>query len=341
MSMKKKHPVKRRDNSSSETEIELYNRLFNTVAEYCYNTYYQDVDEVLSCDWGGVFQDDQSDIQDSPFSDAFFDWLIHADSIFEIGFTGIELFLEEKKRLTAPERAMLVKMNESIISLFEITVSESRDSVLYQDLLLGDEFRIDGLDVPSDKTRGLIAGRRIVLGGQLLVGFGYYPFDPELKNEILEEVHEGFDAWRESGIEADMEQYLKNVDPLPDFWLEGFENDEDESLDYLPDEMESAIFKIVGSYKKVLEKLNTISSLEEVEKKEPLFIWVDDGDDAERNQRGVIAVSKDFLILGAFTPELREAGKIMLLSACSGLIQHVRDMEFDTKNLFDSSGEGE
>lgn len=339
MSPKKKNPVKKFANKEVESETELYNRLFNKVAEYFFRHYRENVEDLIISDWDGVFGD-RGDIQNSPFADVFFDWMIHAGGIFDMEQSSIEIFLE-KKRLTDAERGMLMKMNASVISLFEITVSETRDSVLYQDLLLGGEFFVDELNVTTEKKYGLIAGRRLVLDGELTVGFGYYPFNHELKDEILEEIGDNFGIFRKNNPDSNMEQFLRCIDPLPDIWLDGFENDENQDLDYLPEVMQSAIYQINGSRKKVLEKLRTISSLEEMEGNETLFVWVDDGEGEQQDQRGVVAVSNDLLILGAFTPELRDAGKIMLHSACSGLIQHLRDMEFDTKSLYGSPEEME
>jgi hypothetical protein len=320
-------------------EAGLYAGLFQEVADFI-NKYYGDiVDDFLMNEWSEVFPEGPEASSAMPFMMTFFDWLMHSDSIIVGGYTGLELYLEKADHLPSVKEEMVERMNDSSISLFELRASEDRKSVRYRDLLLGDEFELKGAEITGGSDMAWAGVRRIVLDGHLTAGIATYPFLIEEKEDLLEAIREDFEDFRIDEPEADMEEYLRIVDPIPNIWLEGFEEDDFEDGDFegqgddgSPPVTYTALFDVLDR-KRTLSKLRTSPSLHKVEKN--VFEWIDNPDDPEQESRGTVVIMEDNMAFGAFTPEMREAGKIMLLSVCSGLIRHRTDLEVN-EDLLDA-----
>ncbi|MHB9027149.1 MAG: hypothetical protein ACYC9O_00120 [Candidatus Latescibacterota bacterium] len=318
-------------------ETELYAGLFKEVIDFINENYEDVVTDTLMSEWSGVFPDGPDDPSAMPVMMTFYDWLVHTASVLEIGYTGIELYLEKAGRLPFARREMLERMNHSVVSLFELQVFGDRKAIRYTDLILGDEFELNGAEITGDSDRLMAGARRIALDGRLTAGMATYPFPIKEKEYLLEEIQVGFEDYRIDEPEATLEEYLQVADPLPDIWLDGFEEDDFEEGE---DDGGSAVtytalFDILDK-KQTLAKLRTAPSLHKVEK--DVFEWIDDPDDPEQESRGAVVIMESGLALGAYTPEMREAGKIMLLSVCSGLIRHRTDLEVD-EDLFGAPDE--
>jgi len=306
----------------ANSEFMVYAKLFKALKNFIDNEYSDIIEDALENEWSAVFPHGIGNSETQPFLETFYDWLMQTDSLLENGYTGIELFME-RTGLSAADRKILQKMNDSAASLFEIQLNGDRKSVKYLDLLLGDEYQTTGIDIPEGTETALAGGRRIMLDGQMTVGAALYPFPHEMKNDIVTIIRDEFDISRSEEEVRNMKEFLETFDPIPSIWLEYIASNEEEGA--FP-QMYTAIFKI-SDKKKVLNKLGSVPSLHKFQKN--MYQWIVDSDDSEPVTRGVVLIEGDNLGLGTNTPKMLEAGKIMLLSVCSGLIRHVKDFGDD------------
>ena len=330
---KTKKPSSPRKRKPAENEAARYIRLAEMVVGFLTEKYEVDVEEAFYCDWSGVFPGEPENAEGTPLLATFHDWLIHTSGVIEPGRSGIDLYLEKRgEELIETDRALLGRMNDSVISLLDLRPSPSGNGLVCGDLLLGDEFEIDGDALMLDDGRMLVGGRRMALDGKPALCMGIYPFEYSMRGELLAEVRMEFEEYRVEMPSADMEQYLRDVDPLPDMWLDDFEKDFTETL---PPVTFTALFDILDEHG-LRERLRMIPLL--VEREPDLFEWVADPGEQEPGQRGAVILMGDTLALGAFSQELREEGKAMLLSAGSEFLRHNSDVEVDTDGQFELPG---
>jgi hypothetical protein len=339
--VKEAPPSQNRDTDISRSglgkEAVLYAGVFMEVVDFIFENYSDAVEDILLNEWNRVFPDGLDDPSAVPVMMTFNDWLIHTPGVIETGYTGIELYLEKADRLPGARRKMLERMNDSVVSLFELRISEDGNSVHYTDLALGDEFELYGVEKSDGGDHMLAGARRIVLDGSPITGMAMYPFPFEEKEYLLQELREELATCRIEEPDTSMEECLRVIDPIPDLWLDGFEEDDETGgEDAAPGITYAALFDILDR-KGTLAKLRTIPSLHAMEK--DVFEWIDDPNDPEQESRGAVVVEENGMVLGAYTPEMREAGKIMLLSVCSGLIRHRRDLEVNEDSFDTLDGE--
>lgn len=312
-------------------EVERYVRLVEMVVDFLTEKYEFDVEEAFYCDWSNVFPGGPDDADGTPLLATFHDWLIHAAGIIEPGYSGIGLYLEKNgEGLDDADRALLCRMDDSMVSLFDLRRDDSGSGVVCGDLLLGDEFVLDGENIVLDGDRMLAAARRMIFDGKPALCMGIYPFEYGMKDELLAEILTEFEEYRVEEPGVDMARYLKNADPLPDMWLDDFEETYGEQL---PPVTFTALFDILDE-EGTRARLASMAPL--LQRERDLFEWT--GDDGDSGQRGAVVIMNGTLALGAFSPDLREAGKVMLLSACAELIRHKSDIEVDTDGQFDLPG---
>jgi hypothetical protein len=256
----------------------------------------------------------------------FHDWLIHTRGLVKSGFTGIDLYLERAKKLTLSEREMLGMMNDSVMTLFEVRVSRSRDKLVFNDLLLN----YGRIEQPSpemvDPLEKSVMGARVIhFSHGPALGIGYFPFMHDMKTLLLETLREYFADYQKAVPTATMETFLKNENPVVGLFLEimralkvaeeEVENEESEVT------FNMSIFDVID-YRAAKKSIQKLPRLHECQK--DTFEWYsDDSEDPEL--LGTVLIAGGEMILAAVSEEMREAGKLMLRSACRTSIRHRED----------------
>jgi hypothetical protein len=59
----------------------------------------------------------------------FYDWMIHTPGVLREGCTGIDLYIENAERVNGTDIIVLKKMNDSVVTLFQLNVSKTRNRV--------------------------------------------------------------------------------------------------------------------------------------------------------------------------------------------------------------------
>jgi hypothetical protein len=319
---------------SPGNELVFYSALFSKVFLFLKKRYAKRVTKELEMTGLRAYQEDMDEpgetLDFNVYYYAFCDYLIHTPGVLEPGLTGIEIYLRNTKNLSLSEMEMLRMMNDSMVTLFEGHVSRSRNEVIMKELLLGTGITLKKSIKPGKERKMLIGGRCLTFSWGPEIGVGFFPFPCEMKRNILKAVQETFTIYVNEAPGSTMRDYIKNINPLFILYQELkemaeipedeiFEEDESEDIEV---EFFMSVFEI-DDKKIVMESLKKIPNLQEYSSE--AFEWYIDGDDEKSGPHGMVVVSPDGLIFAAVSEKMREAGKLMLRSACGQSIRFVKD----------------
>lgn len=318
-------------------ELELYHILFEKVAKFLIKRYRRSVSMAFDIfkDVNGldVVETDIDDLDEASRMQ-FYDWMIHTPSIVKPGCTGIEFYMEKTRRLNDAEMGVLRKMNDSVVTLFQLHLLKSRNKLVFEDLLLNYKCEIDAKGTSDFPNGSLVAARVIILGGIPTIGLGFYPFISK-KKILLKIVRELFAEYQKVMPDSTLESFLKKANPLLLLWFEFMHlmNEEDgkeEGAEISQIIVYTALFDVLD-YRAAKKRLANIPHVNKFEK--DVYEWTQEPGEAEEAELlGMITITNEKMALTTGSPELREKGKFLLLSVCRGIISHDTDC-VETKYL--------
>lgn len=157
----------------------------------------------------------------------FEDWLVFDYKANEQGETFLDLYLKSNGDLPDQERAVLQKIRDSVVSLFEV-VSVSRDKrVLIKDLLLEGEYSLRDRNLTRGLNKGDIFATRILdLDGSTVMSGCVYPYRPTDKKQVLNHIDRQYGRFvRNVNPGGTKREYLKNYgDVFNLVWMHLMEN---------------------------------------------------------------------------------------------------------------------
>jgi hypothetical protein len=151
-----------------------------------------------------------------------FDFIIDPDA----NKTLIDLYIEHNRKLTQDEHAVLTKMKNSCISLYEVQEVFPEKGLLLKDLLMGGEYDVK----EKAATRGLkrwdiFATRLLLIDGQHIMSGAAYPYHLKMKQWILEDIAGEYEDYKQEFPDATMDQFLKeNSDIFNFYWYDPIQN---------------------------------------------------------------------------------------------------------------------
>ncbi|MDP2982386.1 MAG: hypothetical protein Q8O92_03545 [Candidatus Latescibacter sp.] len=318
-------------------ELELYHILFEKVAKFLIKRYRRSVSMAFDVfkDVNGldVVETDIDDLDEASLVQ-FYDWIIHTPGIVKSGYTGIEFYMEKSKQVNGAEMVVLRKMNDSVVTLFQVHLSKSRNKLFFDDLLLNYRCEIDSKGTLDFLNGSLVLARVITLGGKPTLGLGFYPFEIK-KNSFLKMIRELFAEYQKQSPDSTLESFLKKKTPLLLLWFEfrrvlNHEDGREEEEEISEIIMYTSLFDVLDN-RAVKKRLATIPHFNKFKK--DTFEWTGEPGDAEEAElQGIITITNEKMALVTASPELRERGKFLLLSACRGIIHHDTDCA-ETKYL--------
>lgn len=151
-----------------------------------------------------------------------FDFIIDPDQ----NKTLIDLYMEQNKRLTQDEHAVLTKMKNSVISLYEVQEVFPDKGLLLKDLLMGQEHDVkEKLATRGLKRWDIFATRLLLIDGQYIMSGSVYPYHIRFKQRILDDIAEDYQAYRGEYPDATMDMYLKESGDIFNFhWYDPIQN---------------------------------------------------------------------------------------------------------------------
>lgn len=142
----------------------------------------------------------------------FEDWLLFDYKTAEGKQTFIDLYIDGTEGLKEEEIAILHKISDSVLSLYEV-VSVSKDKkIILKDLLLGDEYSVKDKVLTRGLNKGdVFATRLLNLDGKHVMSVCVYPFTSAQKKDVLNTVDKQFARYRKT-VKKDgtMREYLKD-----------------------------------------------------------------------------------------------------------------------------------
>ncbi len=256
------------------------------------------------------------------------EWFIHDWRPDEGDKTLIELYMEGTGTLGPEERDLLHRMNDAVISLYEVQDVFPGQGMVLKDLLLGGEHHVREKTATSSLRQwDILATRLIRLDGGIVMSGGIYPYPIEDKKAIIDHLKGSFRNYRKNFPEATMRDFLKrNGDLFNYYW---YENIREPFMPVLitssgePVVFCKAFFDCVDR-QAVSAGLGKMHGFEEV--KEGVFRWLDEyKEDGSATILGTVRIKDGSLELECNSVERLERGKTLLLDTFDGLITHRAD----------------
>lgn len=143
-----------------------------------------------------------------------FDFIVDADE----NKTLIELYMEQNKKISQEEHAVLTKMKNSCISLYEVQEVFPEKGVLLKDLLMGGEYDVKEKAASGGLKRwDILAVRLLFIDGQHIMSGSVYPYSIRMKQKILADLMQEYDDFQEEFPGGAMDSFLKDSGDLFNF----------------------------------------------------------------------------------------------------------------------------
>ncbi len=314
-----------------EFEYSCYSVLFGKVANYLSKKHKKKIKRAFENYMylaGGMLSDEHDiDERNEVFILSFWDWVMHTPGAVSGKMTGIDLYLNYDRKLTAYERDMLYRMIRSVVTLFEVTGTGTGTNWVFKDLFLeSTPIEKDFLPADMEQSTSLVGGRVISMTSGDEIGHALFPFDPDMKPYLLNELKRSWREFKKTFPGSTKQFFLQFDNPVMRLFFdentcEGMDTDEDQGDPQLTCYLAAYHVLDAHSLRKSLGNIRHLVNCED-----DLFDWyVDKGEEDGLEYAGSIILDGDKLVLNVLTPELRDAGKLMLRSACGKSIRHLLD----------------
>lgn len=194
-------------------ETALKARLFQSVIHYVRTNNKDDIDSAYSFFFDEHTPDEfmtKTALEISFIN--FEDWLIADYRLNDQKETVIDLYVKCTRDLSSEERAVLKKIRNSILSLYEVVSVSEGKGITVKDLLLEGEYNLDdNLLTHGLKTNDIFASRLLELDDKTVMSSCVYPFSASDKDRVHGHIHKEFKRYKKN-IDPDgtMKDYLKN-----------------------------------------------------------------------------------------------------------------------------------
>lgn len=132
----------------------------------------------------------------------FEDWLIIDYKATKEKGTFLDIFKKCADTLTDDDLSIIERIEESVLSLYEVMSVSKDKKVRVKDLLLGEEHDLRNKILSKGLKKGdIFAARLLLIDGRQVMSGSVYPFSAGLKKKVLELLDKQF------------KRYRKNVNP--------------------------------------------------------------------------------------------------------------------------------
>lgn len=194
-------------------EEEIKSRLFQSIIHYVRMNHAKDIDKAYEYFWEEQQPDEimSGTALELGFHN-FEDWLLFDYKTNEEKESFIDIYMKDNRELKAEERAVLEKIKDALLSLYEV-MSVSKDKrVLIKDLLIGGEFSLRDRNLTRGLKKGdIFATRLLTLDGNTVMSGCVYPYSTDRKKSVLNNIDKQFKRYvRNVNPEGAMKDYLRD-----------------------------------------------------------------------------------------------------------------------------------
>ena len=208
-------------------EGSLNGKLANALMKFCKRNFTDELGEAYYEFWGDF--DPEEKLPESHrwmgeinfWEWVVFDWRPYADD----ENTMIERFMENAKGLSGLDLQVLRKMNDSVISLYEVLDARSGEGLTLKDLIQGGVYEVKEKSASASLRKwDIFAARLLLLDGVYIINGSIYPYSLEGKAEMLKVLREELKLYKRDFPGASDRDFLKRVGPIFNlFWTMPFE----------------------------------------------------------------------------------------------------------------------
>lgn len=205
-------------------EAKQLKELFNDIIHYVRLNHTEAIDKAYSYFWEE--QNPDEFLGGSALTLGFHnfeDWMIFDYKVDEEGNTYIDLFIKDHKDLDSKTADLLLRVKNSVISLYEVTSVAKDKRVLLKDILLESEHELREKSLTQSLRKGdLFATRLLWLDNMDVMSPCVYPYKAGQKKQLLAKVDKQFRRYvRNVKTDGTMRDYLKDYGDIFNLiWME-------------------------------------------------------------------------------------------------------------------------
>jgi len=192
-------------------EQDLKTTLFQSMILYARENYKDTIDKAYEYFWEDNYPEDflRGIALDIAFVN-FEDWLIFDYKVNNDKETFIDIYSKYNKELKDDESALLNKIKETVLSLYEVISVSREEEIHLKDLLLEGDFIVSNKNLAGGiKTGDIFATRLLTLDGKTVMSNCVYPYTAGYKKTILEYIDKEFYRYtKNENPESTMKSFL-------------------------------------------------------------------------------------------------------------------------------------
>jgi hypothetical protein len=314
----------------------LVQDLFAFTAKY----YYHVIPEAYDFFWDSQPSDKTLPPEFIEFTEInFHEWLLFDYIVDPVGYkTIVDLYMEQKKNLSAAERDMLKRFQQSVLSLYEVQEIIPEQGLILKDLLLGGEYDVK----EKMATRGLFrwdifAARLMLIDEHYIINGSVYPYPVQDRQYIIDAMKAECDDFREENPDASLRECLKVVGAaFNDIWYDFARSDRRPGIRTKTGEplMFCKIIYTFADRTQVLEKLRSSGELEWDSKNE--FTWLEQPGIEGSSVLASLRVTGKQLILECMSKKRLQMSKDFMARILGDLVSHKKDVVKDPYEVLES-----
>ena len=271
------------------------------------------------------------------------EWLVHDWRPDEDSDkTLIEHYASSRKGLRERERAVLKKMNEAVLSLYEVQEVYRGEGLLLRDLLTDEEYRVEEMMATESLNKwDIFAARLLHIDGKYIMSGAAYGYPRLEKEALLKHLKRSFRYFRKEHPLSSMKDFLKqNGDLFNYYWCQivcepFIPNIVTRSGE--PMMLCRAVFDINTDTDSLTRKLRALGDLHEAEAS--LFEWFETDETGDDSLLGSMEIQGQALHLVCLSEERFKRAKDLLLEHLSGSITHRIDTIQDPREVIQEGPE--
>lgn len=187
--------------------------LLQSIMQYVRDNHKEDIDKAYDYFWD---EEDPAELFKGTALELGFinfeDWLLFDYKVAGEKQTFIEIYVGKKAGLKKEETALLKRIRDSVLSLYEVASVSKDKRIILKDLLLGDEYTVRDKILTRGLNKGdLFATRLLDLDGKTVMSVCVYPFTQAQKKDVITSVNKQYARYRKTvRQDGTMREYLKD-----------------------------------------------------------------------------------------------------------------------------------